>query len=285
MKNGFSVIMPTYNQASFIRRAILSLQRQTYSQWELIIINDGCMDETEFFISDFLTSPLIKYIKNTNNQGLGYAINQGLNIAEYDYIAYLPSDDFYEKDHLESLKERLDESEDIVLAFSGVRYDESGNPGLLLYEQSEGVRSNYNLLLVQTAHRNTEDRWIEREEYVSDDLFFTFWKKLTGKGIFVPTKKVTCEWTNHPSQRHKITGEKFGGGLNKYRYYYKVQEPIRYRATNYKTIDENLIYKPFQAKKKLSEDRLTILLVGDLAYNPERIYAFEEAGHNPYRIP
>ena len=41
MKKGFSVIMPTYNQAHFIRRAILSLQQQTYTNWELIIIMDA----------------------------------------------------------------------------------------------------------------------------------------------------------------------------------------------------------------------------------------------------
>lgn len=59
MVKGFTVIMPTYNQAAFIRRAILSLQRQTYSNWELIIVNDGCTDETEKFISDFLKDPKI----------------------------------------------------------------------------------------------------------------------------------------------------------------------------------------------------------------------------------
>ncbi|TQM51507.1 glycosyltransferase involved in cell wall biosynthesis [Arcticibacter tournemirensis] len=284
MKKGFSVIMPTYNQASFIRRAISSLQGQTYTNWELIIINDGCTDETEFFIADFLTDSKIKYIKNDRNEGLGCAINQGFEIAEYEYIAYLPSDDFYDKDHLESLREKLDGSEEIVLAFSGVRYDESENKGLLLYKQTEGLRPNYNLLLVQTAHKRTEDRWIERQEYVSDDLFFTFWRKLTDKGVFVPTKKITCEWTNHPNQRHRITSERFGGGLNRYRRYYKVQTPIKMRATNYKTIDENLIYKPFKEKKNLSINSLKILLVGELAYNPERIYAFEEAGHKLYGL-
>lgn len=57
MINGFSVIMPTFNQASFIRRAIFSLERQTYPNWELIIVNDGCTDETEKFISDYLKHP------------------------------------------------------------------------------------------------------------------------------------------------------------------------------------------------------------------------------------
>ena len=63
MVDGFSILMPTYNQASFIRRAILSLQKQTYQNWELIIINDGCTDETGFFVADYLSDPKIRYIK------------------------------------------------------------------------------------------------------------------------------------------------------------------------------------------------------------------------------
>ncbi len=281
---GFSVIMPTYNQACFIRRAIISLYQQTYSNWELIIINDGCTDETESYIGDFLANPKIIVIKNKDNMGLGHAINQGLEAAKYEYIAYLPSDDFYDKNHLESLKSKFDESEDIILTFSGLRYDESPNAGLIAYKKTLGVRKEYNLLPVQTAHRKTEDRWTERKECVSDDLFFTFWKKLTDKGTFVPTKLVTCEWTNHPNQRHRIISEKFGGGLNKYRQYYRVQTPIRMRATNYKTIDESKMYAPFRHKKPLANNHLKILLVGELAYNSERIYAFEELGHQLYGL-
>lgn len=276
--------MPTYNQASFIRRAISSLQKQTYQNWELILINDGCRDETEFFIADYLKNKKITYIKNEVNMGLGHAINQGLDIAKYDSIAYLPSDDFYDEKHLEFLKDKLNESADIVLAFSGIRYDESENAGVLAYRQSLGVRYEHDLQLVQVAHRKTKDRWIERKESVSDDLFFTFWRKLTDKGIFTPTGIVTCEWTNHPNQRHKITGEKHGGGINKYRQYYNVQHPIIMRTTNYKTIDENRMYAPFRKKVFFLNDFLKILIVGELAYNSERICAFEEAGHKLYGL-
>lgn len=284
MKSGFSVIMPTYNQASFIRRAIFSLLKQTCSEWELIIVNDGCTDATELFIIDFLKESKITYIKNKKNMGLGYAINQGLDIAKYDYIAYLPSDDFYDKNHLEFLKNKLDESADTILVFNGVRYDESDNPGILAYKRTLGVRAEYNLFLVQAAHRKTKDRWTERKECVSEDLFFTFWRKLTDKGAFIPTQKVTCECSNHPNQRHKIIGEKYGGGLNKYRQYYNIQHPIIMRATNYKTIDENKMYAPFRKKILGGKDSLKILIVGELAYNPERIYALEEMGHKLYGL-
>ena len=65
----FSVLMPTFNQCAFIRRAISSLLQQTYPYWELIIINDGCTDATKDFISDYLSDPRIKYIENDTNRG------------------------------------------------------------------------------------------------------------------------------------------------------------------------------------------------------------------------
>lgn len=90
----FSVIMPTYNQAAFIRRAIASLLRQTFDKWELIIVNDGSTDNTEEFLKSYLSDRRIKYVRNKVNKGLGFALNQGLNAARYNYVAYLPSDDF-----------------------------------------------------------------------------------------------------------------------------------------------------------------------------------------------
>ncbi|MDR2010643.1 MAG: glycosyltransferase [Bacteroidales bacterium] len=285
--DGFSVIMPTYNQCSFIRRAIKSLCVQSYKKWELIIIDDGSTDKTGDYITDYLMSSEynnISYIRNNVNKGMAAAINQALDAATFDYITYLPSDDFYYENHLQSFKEKFDESDEIILVFSGFRFDESHSPGMVIHKNINGIRPNYCLQLVQTAHKKTKDRWIERKEYVSEDLFFTFWSKLTDKGIFVPTKKITCEWSNHPNQRHKIAGEKYCGGINKYRKFYAIQEPIKMRTTSYKTIDENILYQSYRKKHQLVDDYLKILLVGDLAYNSERIYAFEEAGHKLYGL-
>lgn len=280
----FSILMPTYNQVSFIRRAIASLIKQVYPYWELIIINDGSTDNTEMFIADYLKDKRITYIKNEINLGLGKALNQGLDAAKYDYIAYLPSDDFYDDNHLLSLKMRFQKSSNVFLVFSGIRYDESDSSGVLSYRKCKGVIPGYSAQLVQVAHKKTEERWIERTECVSEDLFFLFWRKLTDKGKFVSTGEITCEWTNHPYQHHKICGERFKGGLNKYRSYYNVQIPMCFRSTNYKTIDENKAYSLYRKPVSPSENGLKILIVGELAYNPERIYAFEEAGHRLYGL-
>jgi glycosyltransferase involved in cell wall biosynthesis len=56
-----SVIMPTYNQAKFIRRAIASLHGQSFSNWELIIINDGSTDNTEDIVEEYLLDERVRH--------------------------------------------------------------------------------------------------------------------------------------------------------------------------------------------------------------------------------
>lgn len=68
---GIFVIMPTYNQDSFISLSVNSLLQQTYCNWELIIINDGYKDDTDGIISFFKDDKRIFYHKNSENLGLG----------------------------------------------------------------------------------------------------------------------------------------------------------------------------------------------------------------------
>lgn len=284
MDTFFSVIMPTFNQASFIRRAITSLLKQSYPNWELIIINDGCTDETEMFIADFLADERIIYMKNEINQGLGHALNQGLEIAKYDLIAYLPSDDYYYENHLKTIKLFFDSDKDIELVYTGIRYDVRDSLFGVQDTESCGIRRGFGMQLVQTVHKKVCEYWVERSEWISDDLFAMYWRKLTYYGAFVRTGKVTCFWTSHPFQRHSIVSEKYGGGLNKVRSYYKVQSPIKLRIAKEKFFDEEKLYSNFRNTVPTIEYSLKILIVGELAYNPERIYAFEQAGHKLYGL-
>ena len=280
----FSVIMPTYNQASFIRRAILSLYQQTFQNWELIIINDGCTDETEMFLADFLNDTKNVYIKNETNQGLGYALTQGLDVAKFDLIAYLPSDDFYFENHLATIIEKFYEYDDMILVYTGMKYDSSDTLYYTNNTESRGLRKGNCLQLVQTAHRKTDKRWMERSEWVTEDLFSMFWYKLTDQGVFGMTNEISCNWTSHPAQRHRLVGERYGGGLNKYRGYYQVHGPIKMKISKFKFIDEEKLYANFQNEQCFCKAPLKILLLGELAYNPERIYAFEQAGHKLYGL-
>ena len=280
----FSVIMPTFNQCAFIRRAIKSLIEQTYDKWELIIINDGCTDETEDYIYDYINDSRVKYIRNKENTGLGHAINQGLDAAKYDYIAYLPSDDFYFPNHLETVAKTLRDN-NAILVYSGLQNDTDDTMNRNSFNQTKQVMNGHCMQLVQTAHKRYEtSHWTERNEFVAEDFYLMFWHKLAEKGFFVPTNTVSCFWTSHPHQRHRFLSEKYGGGLNKYRNYYKPNTPLKVKVSRNKFIDEEELYKDFHVVIPTCEKPLKILIVGELAYYPERIYALEQAGHILYGL-
>lgn len=278
----FSVIMPTYNQCAFIRRAVKSLMDQTYKQWELIIINDGCTDETEDYILDYIKDKRVKYIKNKENTGLGHALNQGLDAAKYDYISYLPSDDYYFENHLEIFKNLFAEFYDVSFIYSGMQYENSDTLNCPKETECMRIREGHCIQLVQTSHKKTYKKWLERDEYLTEDLFQMYWCKLLDEGCFMPTNKITCFWTNYRLQRHNLVGERYGGGLNIFRSFYKIKKPIKLRVSKDKFINEEILHEKFSGNVHLKVDYLKILIVGELAYNPERIYALEQAGHKLY---
>lgn len=93
-----SIIMPTYNRADTILRAVRSIQEQTFTDWELIVVDDGSTDNTVELIEG--CDPRLKLIRQ-ENQGTAGARNNGLRASTGDYIAFLDSDDAWLPHHLE----------------------------------------------------------------------------------------------------------------------------------------------------------------------------------------
>lgn len=99
-KKGVSVLMPAYNSAKYIDQAIQSILAQTFSNFELIIINDGSTDNTHQVISSF-SDERIKYYQNNGNKGLIYTRNKLIELSNFEFIAFLDSDDLAENTRLE----------------------------------------------------------------------------------------------------------------------------------------------------------------------------------------
>ena len=273
-----SVLMPTHNQASFLRRAIQSLLAQTDCTWELLIIDDGSSDETPSLIAKHLAESRIRYFRSQENNGLAQALNLGLSEARAPHIAYLPSDDIYYPGHLASLLTNLNAHPEAVLVYSGIRFHER--------HTATGQIPGFPLQLVQVLHRRTPERWIERHELVSDDLERLFWSRLRQHGAFRATGEISCEWVDHPQQHHKTIRENMGGGLNPYRSRYQVKHPMRFQSSVGSYIDECAQYARYRERPQTSPapHGLKILLVGELAFNPDRILALEERGHQLYGL-
>lgn len=95
-----SVIMPSYNTGRFISETVRSVIEQTYANWELIIVDDCSTDNTDEVIANFLSDGRIHYIKNDTNSGAAVSRNRALREARGKWIAFLDSDDIWEKDKL-----------------------------------------------------------------------------------------------------------------------------------------------------------------------------------------
>ncbi|MBC8121630.1 MAG: glycosyltransferase family 2 protein, partial [Gemmatimonadaceae bacterium] len=269
--------MPTFNRSTFIRRALESLRLQSLSNWELLIVDDGSSDGTPRVITPYLDDSRIHYYRLSSNGGFGAALNYALERASAPFIAYLPSDDVYYKGHLASLAECF-QYPDAVLAYSGLRHHQ--------HQLATGQIEGKSLQLVQVMHRSGSERWVERDELVTDDLERLFWSQHRKRGKWVGTAQVSCEWVNHPKQHHKIVLEPCGGGINPYRGYYSVKQPLRFHSSAGNYTDEVAHYRQFRERPDTppTADGLKILLVGELAYNPERVLALEERGHKLYGL-
>ena len=101
-----TIIIPTYNRANLIGQAIDSVLSQTYTNWELIIVDDASTDATEKIVAEYIEqdgrgtgtaihSSRIRYLKNPTNLGISKTRNRGLREARGEYIAMLDSDDVW----------------------------------------------------------------------------------------------------------------------------------------------------------------------------------------------
>jgi len=272
-----SVLVPSFEQAAFIGRALASLQAQTLRDWEAVIVDDGSQDATLQALEAFLPDERIRYLRLEHNAGLGCALNLAIEASRAPLLAYLPSDDVFYPEHLQSLADALAAAPAAVLAFSGLRHHYNRHAG--------GQLPGSCLQLVQVMHRRVAPRWTERAELESDDLDRLFWTRLRALGASVGTGCISCEWVEHPLQRHRLMREPVGG-INPFRQHYQVREPLRFHTTAGNAIDEVRLYGGLRARAPTprAAGGLKILLVGELAYNAERVLALEEQGHALYGL-
>jgi len=118
-----SVIMPVYNGERYVSQAVKSILGQTYSNFELIVVNDGSTDKTEKILSSF---PQIIYVKQ-NNQGIACSLNIGINRSKGKYIVRLDADDICFPNRIEKQVNFLERNPDIDLVGSSATIIDSGD--------------------------------------------------------------------------------------------------------------------------------------------------------------
>lgn len=141
-----SIILPTYNGSKYIKRAIESVIAQSFSDWELLVIDDGSIDNTKDIVSEYINKDKrIIYLKNEQNSGIQKTLNKGIKEAKGDYIARIDDDDeWIDANKLKKQVEFLDGNLDYVLVGTGVIVIDEGGEELFRYllpEDDKEIRS------------------------------------------------------------------------------------------------------------------------------------------------
>ena len=92
-----SVVIPAYNCAAYGGQAVDSVLHQTYTDWEIIVVDDGSQDDTRLILEQY--GDRIRYIYQ-QNQGVSIARNRGIELARGEFIAFLDADDYFFPDKI-----------------------------------------------------------------------------------------------------------------------------------------------------------------------------------------
>jgi glycosyltransferase involved in cell wall biosynthesis len=135
-----SIVLPTYDRADFIMQAIVSIQKQTYSNWELLVVDDGSTDNTESLVKQIADDRII-FLKTKSRLGIIGTRNEGLRNATGQLIAFIDSDDLWDAAKLEKQVKALSQYPDAGFSLTGgYNFTRNNEPAEYFYKQREGVK-------------------------------------------------------------------------------------------------------------------------------------------------
>lgn len=154
MEDLISIITPTYNCGKFIEETIQSVLSQTYSNWEMIIVDDCSTDDTEKIVSKYsLKDCRFKYYCLEVNSGAAVARTVAMSLANGTFIAFLDSDDLWTPN---KLKKQIHFMKKEDINFSCTSYEQISENGCLLEKKIKCVsKANYNRLLLDCPVGNS----------------------------------------------------------------------------------------------------------------------------------
>lgn len=216
-----SIVMPAYNCEKYIREAINSVLNQTYQNWELLVIDDGSKDKTSYIIKEFENKDSrIRYIKNEKNMGVSATRNRGIFIASSEWIAFLDSDDMWEKTKLEK-QIKMAEEKSAEFLFTGSSYiNEEGKPykGIFRVTESVTYKKLRNQNVISCSSVLIKKKFFENIKMEKDDIHedYAVWLRVLKTGV-------TAFGINEPLLIYRISrNSKSGDKIRTIKMTYKV---------------------------------------------------------------
>lgn len=206
-----SVIIPTYNAVDYLSETVDSVLQQTFTDWELIIVDDGSSDQTVDWITARV-DPRIQLICQ-ENQGVTVARNTGITKSCGEYIAFLDHDDLWHPTKLEKQVRCLDESPAVGLVHTWmVSVDAQGkSTGRIMPSDAEGhvwtklleknTVASSSVMLRRTCLSTVGGFSTDRELYTVED--WEFWIRIAAHYPFAVIKEPLLSWRQHANNGSK----------------------------------------------------------------------------------
>jgi len=219
-----SVIMPAYNSSKTIGATIDSVLKQTYGDYEIIVIDDGSKDDTAAIVEGKAASDdRIKFYKNEKNIGVSDTRNRAISLSSGEWIAFLDSDDLWREDKLERQLKLASESNADIIYSSYAMIDIDGNKKCNDFIVDE--HTNFKKMLVRNeigcltvlVKRSAIADFKFMGEFAHED--YVLWLSLLEDGYTaIGDKKVLAEYRVYPGTR---SYNKFRAAKNRWLVYRK----------------------------------------------------------------
>ena len=240
-----SVLMPIYNGGEYLKAAIQSVLDQSFSDFELIIVNDASKDQSEETILSF-TDSRIKYHRNQLNLGLVGSLNVGLGLCTGKYIARMDQDDIARSNRFQKQFDFLESNSDYIVVGSHVQI--IGND-ILYYPTSDASIKTRLLIATPFAHPAVMMRasiltsnnllYLETYKHAED---YGFWVELSRFGKMANLDEVLLDYRRHGSQYSVEYKIQMNQAAAKARYRYLDTLHVQWDAETRETMNKALEY-------------------------------------------
>ena len=229
MKRLVSVIVPVYNSELYLKRCINSIVQQSYKNLEIILINDGSTDFSLSICNEFqIKDSRIKLI-NKKNEGVSAARNQGIAHATGDYIGFVDSDDWIEKDYYYELVEAIEKNQATISVCGYISEDGNNkirstqNKSVEIYNSSEAIAELFkgDIYMGHLCNKLYKseifvNNLLNEQIDMYEDLLFNVKAMTKGeKVVFIPT--FGYHYIRHPNSSSAAINDKYFTVIHAYK--------------------------------------------------------------------
>ena len=282
-----SIIVPVYNVEKYLKRCVDSIINQTYSNIEIILVDDGSLDNSGNICDEYKNKDERIKVIHKRNAGLGYARNSGLELITGDYVTFIDSDDWIGNNHIENLYETIKKNDADLCIGGHTNVDEKNNmvenPVKLkekIYNYEETINEillpliapdeNYkkdiqieasscmNLYKVSVIKEN-KLKFISEKVAVSEDTFFNIDFLFYSKRVIVTKQNTYFYFKNMKSISRKYDQNRFKRTIE---FYYELERKAKKYGLNDGSIEQR-IKRSFITKVKVA---ITHIVLADIDF-------------------